>query len=338
MRFYRYPAGFVLDPQRLGAKPVQTLRFSISETHLERRPHDEPSSQGGLSKRIDSSSLLYRLRCCKIEPTGPVPEEKKWVLQDSDWPESLYFNLNSNPLEVRRKLHYGKCLPIDLTSFVATDNTLTVYLNRSSTDDSPFNYAVAVEVIAVTTRELIQSKCLSASIISSSDVRRSIVKSLSSTDQHGDDELAVVQSNLTICLFEPFSASKVFDIPVRGIDCAHRQAFDLDIFLETRTLASGGEVSRVDVWKCPFCGEDARPQSLVIDGFLVEVRKELESKNLLRTREIVFKEDGTWTPKIEDTDVGEDDASDGEAQHTAAVNAPSKAQVAKRAIEVISLD
>lgn len=325
-KFYRYPTGLVLGPQKLQAKPIQKLRFSISGDHMRRLPEGDPSKQDVLSSMIDTSTLFYRFRCCKVSPAGNLPEEKDWILQDGDWPESVYFVLNNKHLEVRRKLHHGKCLPIDLNPFLATENDLTVYLNRPSTDTSPFNYAVAVELVRIATKDSIKDHCLSKRIISSSDIRQSIMNSLSSTGSDSDDELAVVQSNLTIGLFEPFSASKIFDIPVRGAGCVHRQAFDLDMFLDTRPFVSESAASKVDIWKCPFCGGDARPQSLVVDGFLVDVRKELESRTLLGTRAIIFKEDGTWVPKIEKDDPGEDDASDNEV---AAVRRP---------IEVISLD
>jgi hypothetical protein len=43
-----------------------------------------------------------------------------------------------------------------------------------------------------------------------------------------------------------------------------------------------------------------RPQTLLVDGFLVEVRKELERKGMLTTRAIVVEGDGRWTAKEEE--------------------------------------
>ena len=93
--------------------------------------------------------------------------------------------------------------------------------------------------------------------------------------------------------------ARIFNIPARGIACAHRDCFDLDTFLMTRASKSG-KGPMTENWKCPICGVDTRPQCLIIDGFLVEVHAELKRTNQLDdARAIQIKSDGSWELKVD---------------------------------------
>ncbi|KAG9560934.1 hypothetical protein KCU97_g17674, partial [Aureobasidium melanogenum] len=83
-------------------------------------------------------------------------------------------------------------------------------------------------------------------------------------------------------------------------------------------------ISKVDAWKCPICKADCRPQSLVVDGFLMAVRDSLAARNMLKTRAINIESDGSWTPVQEAHD---DEETDEEA-----------APAPKKPIKVILLD
>jgi len=250
-----------------------------------------------------------RLRCCEVAPSQPLPTENRWVLLDGSWPLQAYFAVNQTPLEPRRKLHHGKSLPINITHCVGADmNKLVVRLNRSKYDKSPFNYAVAVEVVGFATRQSIKEACMNR-LTPSEQILESIKKSLIS-----DDDDIIMQSNFTLQLYEPFSNARIFDIPVRSQDCLHKQAFDLDVFLETRLEQQSKplkpRMSKVDAWRCPICKADSRPQRLVVDGFLMAVRETLAAKNLLKTRAINIESDGSWAPVHEaDDEETEDEAT-----------------------------
>ena len=58
----------------------------------------------------------------------------------------------------------------------------------------------------------------------------------------------------------------------------------------------------LDEWRCPVCNADARPQNLILDCFLVEVREELLRQKRLSTKAIVIEADGKWRPKLETRD------------------------------------
>ena len=61
-------------------------------------------------------------------------------------------------------------------------------------------------------------------------------------------------------------------------------------------------------WRCPICDKDARPQSLIVDNYLVHVRAELERNNQLAdAKAIRIKADGSWELKTEqEPQTGED--------------------------------
>lgn len=315
---YRRVAGFALPPHRLTTKPVQEISFQLPPQTISRllkvklsRDGDPPLGE------IDTNSLMLRLRCCEVAPSQPLPAENQWVLLDGSWPLQAYFAINKTPLEPRRKLHHGKYLPIGLTHCIGSEtNKLVVRVNRSKYDKSPFNYAVAVEVVGFASRNNIIEACMKH-LVAPEQILDSIKKSLTS---HDDD--LIVQSNLTLHLYEPFSNAKTFDIPVRSKDCLHKQAFDLDVFLETRL--DKNRISKVDAWKCPICKADSRPQSLIVDGFLMTVRETLAARNMLNTRAINVESDGSWTPVQE--------AHDDEETEDEAAPAP------KKPIEVILID
>jgi hypothetical protein len=114
---------------------------------------------------------------------------------------------------------------------------------------------------------------------------------------HDDDEITVVESTLTLGMFDPFSQARMCDIPVRSKACPHNDCFDLETFLNTRPRK--GDASVADQWKCPICKSDARPHMLLVDGFMEDVRKQLVSRGLARTRHILVRQDGSWQPKAE---------------------------------------
>ncbi|THV90425.1 hypothetical protein D6D27_05857 [Aureobasidium pullulans] len=322
---FRRVVGFALEPVKLTTSPVQEIPFQLPPQAVEKLlsvkagvdgdpPYGEP----------DTTSIMLRLRCCEVIPTRPLPTENGWVTLDGSWPVQAYFTVNQTPLEPRRKLHHGKCLPIDVTHCVRADaNKLVVRINRSRHDKSPFNYAVAIEVVGFATRESITQACMKR-LVPSERILSTIKKAMTS-----DDEDLIMQPQcFSIHLFEPFSNAKIFDIPVRGQDCLHREAFDLGVFLDTRlerpTQPPKDRISKVDVWRCPICKADSRPQSLIVDGFLVTVRQELASKNLLKTRSINIESDGSWSPVRE--------AQDDEETEDEATPAP------KKPVEVILID
>ena len=300
---HRFVSGFKCSPSALSAVPsVRKFTFDMTKDELDRGPQwHARQSRGVPTGTVGRGTLSYRLRCCVHKDRSQNPDEANWVVRETKFPPYVYFSLNERPLTTPMPDQHHKFQPLEISAVLqAGQNTLTVYINRLSTIDPVLDSALAIEEVFYESTEGIRSAILRQPPISAQTTLASIKSSLNSdSTTDGDDDLVVVESTLTIPLYEPFSNAKIFDIPVRGASCVHRQAFDLDIYLQTRPKAAGSAISLTDAWKCPICGRDARPIALVVDGFLVEVRAELERRGLLKIRAIVVDKNGDWTPKVE---------------------------------------
>ncbi|KAJ9668417.1 hypothetical protein H2201_001465 [Coniosporium apollinis] len=335
---YQYVKSFAMPPRPVvPSQPIQSWSFTVATEDFSLIPRDVLSRDGSPPSRIiGEDSVTYRLRCSKI--SDQVQGESTWVISDNTMPSYFYPQINGKPLQIRRKLQHGKDLPIDVTPYIrAGHNLLAVFVNRTADEPSPTAYAFAVEATGLKSHDNIKQDCLTSRLIPSEQSLASIKASLCDTPDD-DGDIVVVSSTLSINLFDPFSASKIFDIPVRGQSCLHRDCFDLETFLETRKRSQPGWPSAVDEWRCPLCKADVRPQSLVVDGFLVDVRAKLADQGLLNTRSIIVEADGSWRPKPEKAargSVGPESRDGTPAAEGPAISGP---QVPTKEIGVISLD
>lgn len=328
-RLYRYVHGFALSPAKLNKDhPIQSISFNIPQETFAKVPTTTPSQHGEPPERVlTEASNTYRLRCAAYPPNG-FPDESTWVVADNYWPENLFLEFNNVPLEPRRKLHHNRYLPIDLTDHIRPgQNWIKAVVNRTSKDTRPFDYVVAVEIVGLISHTSLTSQLQHLPAKAS---LAAIQKSLQLSGED-DGELAVTSSSLTIRLFEPFANSRIFDTPVRGTACTHRDCFDLETFLRFCKRDKQLWPTVVDCWRCPLCRGDIRPHTLVVDGFLVEVRKELEARGLLDTRAIVVEADGSWKPKADEMTGVRSPSVDAEE---VAMNGKGKGKV----VEIIEID
>lgn len=296
---YQFVKGFAILPTMLAANvSTQLWKFKVSEKDFKTIPKDQPGQLGEPPTRtIGELTQTYRLR--SIKWTSPrAPDESAWTVADNLWLPYAYFKLNEHILHPRKKLHNGKDLPIDLTPYLKEgENSLQIAVMRQIPDQAPLNCALAIEIVGVKSHEEIKHGCFRMNRIPTEQVKAAIKTSLAGLD--GDDEIAIVSSNISINLFDPFSACRIFDVPVRGRKCLHHDCFDLETFLQTRRRKQPTWPTAVDGWKCPLCKADVRPQNLMVDGFMEEVRAKLSEQNMLDTRAIVVEQDGSWKPKPE---------------------------------------
>lgn len=307
---YQFVTGFLKPPLRLAeaGHKIEKWAFSLSRTDLQSIPKDVSDVVGAPPTRaVDENAHLLRIRCIKWISTE-LPNEHMWATADTSWIPYSYFTFNGTTLQQRKKLHHGKDLPIDITSLVKEgENILEIAVMRQRNDDAYLKYLVAIELVGIKNHQTILRNCQNINRIDAATTLRHITQKLSSAGD--DDEIAIVESNVTINLFDPFSASKVCDIPVRGKACLHYDCFDLETFLQTRKRK--GDASVADQWRCPICNGDVRPQHLIADGFLQEVRDKLAQQGLLRTRAIIVDQDGSWKikPEVRDSNSVQDRGS-----------------------------
>ncbi|KAI9779079.1 MAG: hypothetical protein M1839_007745 [Geoglossum umbratile] len=309
-KLYQYLRDFPLQPTIFSRnRSLLSYHFDIPIRDSERIAisDSEPMSFDKRDFRririVRPGSLMFRIRCVKL-PMANLLSEDKWVTSESKWPDHIFIDVNQAKMETRRRLHFGKDLPIDITDYVkAGENALKISILRSQREIHT-NYAVAVEAIEVITHSVIL-RFASQNLVPAEQSLNAIKASLNAIPD--DDEIAVVNNDLTINISDPFSA-QIFNIPARSRSCLHRECFDLETFLATRASKPRRptEPCMADEWKCPLCASDARPHRLLIDGFLLDVKRELDARLLGEIRAIVVDKDGKWVPKIEP---GDDDAN-----------------------------
>ncbi|GAB1197028.1 hypothetical protein APSETT444_006309 [Aspergillus pseudonomiae] len=296
MELYQYLSSFAVPPTPLGREQCAFhWRFTLSKDNLDQFPKSHSAGIGQRSFRFYSSgNRVYRLRCIKMPSVANEVAESMWSVAESVWPSVFYVHVNGVELFVRRRVHNGKDLPLDITDhLIEGDNMISLHFIRSPTEANDMLYAMAVEVLEIS--DLVRAFSL-AQALSPSECREQICQRVSSSLQ--DDEVSVVSDHLSINLVDPFTA-RIFSRPVRGRSCKHQDCFDHLTWIQTRASTSGKRSLKND-WKCPICGQDARPQQLVIDGYLQEVRAELARINLLEgAKAILIKADGSWELKSE---------------------------------------
>ncbi|KAJ5384858.1 Zinc finger MIZ-type [Penicillium concentricum] len=295
---FTYPETFVVYPTVINVdQPTYTWNFSFTNDERHRFPHITPGQEGQYSVwTFRPGCRNIRLRCIRLPGNPDAVTEQTWSTSGTFWPSVFYITVNGTELYVRRKVHHGKDLPLDITEYLQTgENSIRLDMILGQDECKTSKYVFGVEAMEIAEFDQILSLVQS---VSAADSRAAIQKRLSPITN--DDDLAVVTENLTIDLVDPFMA-RIFDVPVRSRHCNHHECFDRDTFIITRKSVSG-PAPMVDNWRCPICKADARPQFLVVDQFLAEIHAQLTCTNrLYGVRAIQIKVDGTWTPKY-DTD------------------------------------
>jgi hypothetical protein len=295
---YTFTDGFIQNPTPLSqaGRVFEKWSFKVLPSDMQMIPQTVSIAMGDPGVRhVNENNKTFRLRCIKW-PGAELPNEHVWAVADTSWIPYSYFNLNGTALQQRKKVYNGKDLPIDITGLLKDgENVFEIAVIAKSGDTTHLNYLIAIEAVRVSSQQSIKQNCLEHNRVSAEQVLEGTKNKLSGNDD--DDEIQMVGSSLTIGLFDPFAQASICNIPVRGKACLHNDCFDLDTFLETRSRK--GDASVPDQWKCPICNADARPHMLIVDGFLEDVKSQLQSQGRSRTRQIIVQHDGTWKPKAE---------------------------------------
>ncbi|GIC84633.1 MIZ zinc finger domain protein [Aspergillus udagawae] len=291
---FHYLKSFVVPPTPLGqTESAFEWQFPLSRADFDRLPRIVPPDTGQrLVRSLVDGSQIYRVRCIRISPSAKEVSQHTWCLTETVWPSVIYIFVNGVELYVRRKFHNGKDIPLDISGHLKEGlNAISLHFIRSAAESRDIVYALAVEVMD--TLSFTQVKKLAQTLpapLSRERIRRRLSSSTT------DDELSIISDYLTVNLVDPFMA-RIFNIPARGINCEHVECFDLETYILTRASKPGKAVLKEN-WKCPICGADARPQYLIIDGFLSEVRADLvRTGHLGGARAIKIKADGSWELK-----------------------------------------
>ena len=324
---YRFISHVILPPKELDSRNRHVIwDFNVNKELTDWFARDAPSSRGAPPMRaVAPGSRLSRIRCVSLQNKAGMPTQSEWAVADNVWPSSTAVILNGTALDIRKKSHHGKDLPIDVTRYIKAgrNNLSTAVIGSTS------RYAIGVEFVRVVDEQKIRDeiKCLSWL-----EARNRILDQ----SKNLDPDVEIIQSHKVLDLTDPFTA-RIFEVPVRGINCHHNQCFDRDTFLQTRTAKGPGEPCGPDEFRCPICSQDARPQSLMIDLFFVGIRMTLKERDRLDVKAVILQDSGDWEIKEEEEATGE--SGDGRSRETASVETAS-ARVPSQSIprEVIELD
>ncbi|EFQ99721.1 MIZ zinc finger protein [Nannizzia gypsea CBS 118893] len=244
-----------------------------------------------ITQGVFDGCKAYQVKCIRLTNTLSLTEEK-WMAAECSWPTAIYIHINGQEHFFRRKFHFGKDLPVPISRALRQGtNEIKISLIGTPEERRKYTFAIAVEVVNVAshkrTREAVQTLSQPQSL--------DIILNRLTNNTVDSDELCFVDDFIAIPLIDPFMA-RIFNIPVRTVTCKHTECFDLDTFFDTRlSRVAKGPHGMAEDWKCPICNEDARPKRLLIDQFLVQVRKELaERKQLDDVTSIKVRADKSW--------------------------------------------
>ncbi|KAF7552633.1 hypothetical protein G7046_g7349 [Stylonectria norvegica] len=319
-RFYQYIKELAFEPVALQPRiGLRTFSFNVSGENASKlvsqnvTSADAKSTPGPISRYVDGSRR-YRLRVC-MQPVGITAiNEREWAMLPTYWPEHIMIQFNGKALETRRKQHFHTDLPLELTDYIVVgENVVKISLPLVPLNiKAGFTFFVAVEVVETQSHTSIRKHVQDMGRIPAKETVCEVRRRLKPS---GSDDIIIEGETLPVSLKDPFSAV-IFDVPVRGVSCRHLECFDLETWLQTRpakpapvgSAREGAEPSMVDVWKCPICNLDARPNSLLVDEFFVHVRKTLVQRGEARVTKITMAADGTWkSVQVQETADDSDD-------------------------------
>ena len=302
VKYFTYIKDVVMLPDRLHMhKRHLTWAWDESKEDAESLAAATEAQDGSPSRIcVRIGVRLCRLRCVKISSISDVLTESDWAASENTWPGGMAILLNGKGLDVKKKLHQGKDVPINVTSSISEGrNSFSIAISQLPQDDKSV-YAFGLENILITSTPIIKSEIKTVDWL---EARARILRN----SGLADPDVQVLDPTITLDLTDPYSSS-LCHTPVRGMVCRHNQCFDLDIFLSTRSSKAPTEPCGPDQFRCPICSADARPKSLIVDGFFLKVREELEQLNRLDAKAIVLEESGKWKVKeveeIEESDDG----------------------------------
>ena len=308
-KYYRIIKHVNMPPEELDCNNRHVnWDFGVTKELIDWFARDAHSSYGAPPTRaVMPGSWLCRIRCISLKDKSRMPSQSEWAVSDNVWPGSTAIVLNGIALDIRKKSHHGKDLPIDVTRYIRTGQNSLSTAVIGFEKDSTNRYAIGVEFIQVIDEQQFKNEIKTLPRL---EARKRILDQ----SKNMDPDIEIIQSEKVLDLTDPFTA-RIFDVPVRGINCHHNQCFDRDTFLQTRTAKVPGELCGPDEFRCPICGQDARPQSLMIDAFFVVVRMALKAKDRLDVKAITLRESGDWDIKEEEEANGE--SGDGTGRRSA---------------------
>ncbi|XP_072350766.1 LOW QUALITY PROTEIN: E3 SUMO-protein ligase PIAS3-like, partial [Scyliorhinus torazame] len=221
-------------------------------------------------------TVQVQLRFCLCETSCP---------QEDYFPPNLFVKVNGklcplpgylpptkNGVEPKRP-----SLPVNVTSLVKLTATIPNMITINWSSEYGRNYSVSVYLVKqLMSATLLQR--LRAKGIRNPDHSRALIKEKLTADP--DSEIAT--TSLRVSLICPLGKMRL-SVPCRAMTCTHLQCFDATLYLQMNEKKA--------TWVCPVCDKKAPYENLIIDGLFMEILN-----SCTHCDEILFKEDGSWSP------------------------------------------
>lgn len=370
-RYYQSVKRCISGPHILSWRGTNRFSFTLEKKDVDMIPVAKKSRPTDPDIwEIKLGSLMYRVKLIKLPRTVTTVTESQFVTTDLTWPNSQLWNFHvdapnapselKNGLDLRKKTGNGvfdKDLPIDLTNIVRETFSK---LSEGVDGGEPYPYveiegilgnihphhpngadkhAMAIEEVQIWRHQTLIDMVM-GTVIPRSVTEAELHRKLNKDD---DDDICMV-GDLVIGLQDPWLA-KLWNVPVKGMDCLHYECFDLHTFLESRPknrkeesvlryeeITEGAWVSSADGWRCPLCRGDARPEKLRVVQWMVDVREKLVKDGVVEDAVgVVVTQDGSWKVKM---------SEDWEERHGGGRKKSEEAKKKEKQteIEVIDLD
>ncbi|CAK7226506.1 hypothetical protein SBRCBS47491_006254 [Sporothrix bragantina] len=243
---------------------MYNLQFLVTEEeHALRSYRSTPEGQLLSIENVFDGSLGYRVRCCAARRNVKSMSESEWIVTNTKWPVNIFIKVNGSPVFVRRQSHNGKDLPVSITELIHVGvNRVEVAIPEESHKAGPRpNFFFGVEIIETAHCNRTVDNIKKYGVHDASVTINKINTRLQTTTSE-DDEFAVLQDSISVDLADPFSA-KIFKIPVRGVQYARPSSLRIDKFL-VDVRAKLKEMGKLDKVKSILVGLDGKWESVAI--------------------------------------------------------------------------
>jgi len=169
--------------------------------------------------------------------------------------------------------------PLDVSKLVKLAPGLANKVGVKWAQDSGRGWVVAVGLVEKLSSATLLERLIQKGTRNSEFTKELIRKKLS------DDEDGIATTNIKVTLACPLGKMRMA-APCRPTTCDHLQCFDAHLFIQMN--------ERKPTWQCPVCDGAATYDTLMVDGYFLDVISSPELPE--EEQEIILSQDGSWHP------------------------------------------
>jgi len=256
-------------------------RFQEAQFQFQLTPEQATNIASNRDIRMGSKlDYLYQvqLRFCPLDSTTD---------QGDEFPPSICVQVNSKMCQLPNPIPTNKPnvepkrppKPINITLLCKLSPILPNVVNIKWASEYGKNWVVGIWLVEKMSSEQLLER-LKKKGTNSSEITRDVIKK-----KLNDEEDGIATTNLKVTVACPLGKMRM-TIPCRPDTCDHLQCFDASLFLQMN--------ERKPTWQCPVCDSPALYDTLLVDGYFLDVIKAPELP--VEENEIILNQDGSWHP------------------------------------------